>query len=77
MTPARHTPAPTSSLPLNTEHRSDEVELQWPATLRTVLLLSGAAHPGDPVLARMTDQELQMLRLTMASLAAPGSTNAA
>jgi hypothetical protein len=45
--------------------------------LRSLLLLSGAAHPGDPILARLTDEDLAMLRATLTMLPSSESTSAA
>lgn len=45
--------------------------------LRSLLLLSGAAHPGDLILARLTDEDMAMLRATMTILSSGESTSAA
>lgn len=45
--------------------------------LRSLLLLSGAVHPGDGTLARLTDEDLSMLRATLATLPGSESTSAA
>lgn len=45
--------------------------------LRSLLILSGAAHPGDLLLTRLTDEDLVMLRATMTILPSGESTSAA
>jgi hypothetical protein len=42
-----------------------------------MLLLSGAAHPADPILARLSDEELVLLRATLLALTADDPTSAA
>jgi hypothetical protein len=48
-----------------------------PMALRSMLLLSGAAHPTDATLARLSDDELALLRATLMALNADDQTNAA
>jgi hypothetical protein len=45
--------------------------------MRALLLLSEAAHPGDPLLARLSDDDLALLRASMARLAGAEPTSAA
>lgn len=52
-------------------------EAAWPTALRALLLLSEAAHPADPLLARLSDDELALLRASMARLAGAEPTSAA
>ncbi len=46
-------------------------------TPRPLLLLSGAAQPGDPMLARLSDAELALLRETLDLLNRTGAASAA
>jgi hypothetical protein len=48
-----------------------------PTVLRSMLLLSGAAHPADPTLARLSDEELLLLRASLIALTADDPTSAA
>lgn len=52
-------------------------EATWPTALRALLLLAEAAHPGDPLLARLSDDDLALLRASMARLAGAEPTAAA
>jgi hypothetical protein len=49
----------------------------WPTAMRALLLLTEAAHPGDPLLARLSDDDLALLRASMARLAGAEPTSAA
>ena len=49
----------------------------WPTALRALLLLTEAAHPGDPVLARLSDDDLALLRASLARLSGGEHTSVA
>jgi hypothetical protein len=40
----------------------------WPTAMRTLLLLTEAVPPSDPALARLSDEELNLLRVVFARL---------
>jgi|YNPNPStandDraft_1061719.scaffolds.fasta_scaffold11869_2 hypothetical protein len=52
-------------------------EAGWPAALRALLLLSEASAATDPLLARLTDEELALLRASLVRLSGIEPTNAA
>ena len=52
-------------------------ESTWPMALRSLLLLTEAVHPADPNLARLSDEELTLLRASLVRLNAGESTSAA
>lgn len=52
-------------------------ETGWPAALRALLLLSEASAATDPLLARLTDEELALLRASLVRLSGIEPTNAA
>lgn len=52
-------------------------ETGWPAALRALLLLSEASAANDPLLARLTDEELALLRASLVRLSGIEPTNAA
>lgn len=52
-------------------------ETGWPAALRALLLLSEASAANDPLLARLTDDELALLRASLVRLSGIEPTNAA
>lgn len=47
------------------------------SALRTLLLLSGAVHPGDAALAQANDVEFALVRETLELLYRPGFTSTA
>lgn len=49
----------------------------WPAGLRALLLISGAVAPDDPSLARTSNEDLALLRVSMSMLASGDHTSAA
>ncbi|NTU80545.1 MAG: hypothetical protein HGA45_14405 [Chloroflexales bacterium] len=77
MTPARSTAQPNQQ-PLRVALTGDgSIEVVWPMALRALLLLTDAAHPGDPTLARLSDDDLVLLRASLARLAGGEPTSAA
>jgi hypothetical protein len=78
MTSVRHTPAHHNLPPLSGDMRlGDAHEAAWPTAMRALLLLSGSVHPGDATLARLDDQELHMLRISINALSSSEPTSAA
>lgn len=79
MTPARPTPAQHQPPALGelrpSASRDAAYDAGWPMALRALLLLSEAA--GDPVLTRVSDEELALLRATFVLLDATEPTSAA
>jgi hypothetical protein len=43
-------------------------EAAWPSALRALLLLTEAVHPADPTLARLSDEDLALLRSSLSRL---------
>lgn len=77
MTPVRPTPQPYQPH-LHVALSGDGAhEVVWPTALRALLLLTEAAHPGDPTLARLSDDELALLRASLVRLAGGEHTSAA
>jgi hypothetical protein len=52
-------------------------ESTWPMALRSLLLLTEAVHPADPILVRLSDEDLNLLRASLVRLSAGESTSAA
>lgn len=52
-------------------------EAGWPVALRALLLLSEASAATDPLLARLTDDELALLRASLVRLSGIEPTSAA
>jgi hypothetical protein len=76
MTPAQRITQPTHLPALSGELRKPD-PFFVPTVLRSMLLLSGAAHPADPTLARLSDEELLLLRASLIALTADDPTSAA
>ncbi len=76
MTPAQRITQPTYFPSLSGERRTSDGFFA-PTVLRSMLLLSGAAHPADATLARLSDEELVILRATLIALTADDPTRAA
>lgn len=69
MTPVRPNAQPHQP-PLHVVPTGDGAfEAAWPTALRALLLLTEAAHSGDPLLSRLSDDDLALLRASMARLA--------
>ena len=72
MTPVRPNAQPQQP-PVRVPHIGDStLEAAWPMAFRALLLLSEAAHPGDPLLARLSDDDLVLLRASLTRLASTG-----
>jgi hypothetical protein len=70
MTPARRQNQPNHPLPPQGAGGGELYpDAAWPVALRALLLLTDAAHPADPTLARISDEELAMLRASLGRLA--------
>jgi hypothetical protein len=52
-------------------------EPAWPTALRALLMLSEAVHPADPALARLSDEDLALLRASLSRLNGGEPTSAA
>ena len=77
MPPVRPTPQPHQP-PFRLAHTGDGgAEVIWPTALRVLLLLTDAIHPSDPTLARLSDDDLVLLRASLARLTDGESTSAA
>jgi hypothetical protein len=77
MTPVRpntHPQMPPMAMALTGD---GSLEGAWPTAMRALLLLTEAAHAGDPLLARLSDDDLALLRASMARLAGAEPTSAA
>jgi hypothetical protein len=69
MTPAHSQNQPSHTPPHQRAAGGDlGLDSAWPAALRALLLLSDAAHPADPTLARLSDEDLARLRAALARL---------
>lgn len=78
MTPARRPNSPSHNLPPQRAHRGDlGPESVWSVAMRALLLLTDAAHPADPALARLSDEDLAQLRAALAALSGDEPTSAA
>lgn len=79
MTSARRSPAVPHLPPLSSDWRTIDLtqDATWPAGLRALLLLTGAAHTADPLLARSSDEDLQLLRAALAMFDLSEPTSAA
>jgi hypothetical protein len=77
MTPARR--QNQSSLPLPPHHIGGDLgaDAAWPVALRALLLLTDATHPADPTLARLSDDDLALLRAALVRLSDGEPTSAA
>jgi hypothetical protein len=49
----------------------------WPTALRALLLLTDAVHPADPALARLSDEDLALIRAVLVRLNDGEPTNIA
>ncbi len=49
----------------------------WPAGLRALLVITGAVHPDDAALARVSNDDLALLRVSMSMLGSSEPTSAA
>lgn len=76
MTPVQRVPQPNRIPALGGERRASEGFFA-PTVLRSMLLMSGAAHPADPALARLSDEELVLLRASLMALSIADPTSAA
>ncbi len=52
-------------------------EALWPTAQRALLLLSEAVSLGDPLLARLSDEDLSLLRASLSLLTSSEPTSAA
>ncbi|HMQ29787.1 MAG TPA: hypothetical protein PKD53_03625 [Chloroflexaceae bacterium] len=77
MTPARPNAQPQQPPARLAMTGDGAFEHPWPTALRALLLLTEAAHPGDALLARLSDDDLALLRASMARLAGAEPTSAA
>lgn len=78
MTPARSQNSSSHPMPPHGAAGGERAsEAAWPVALRALLLLTDAAHPADPALARLSDEELGMLRAALARLSGGEPTSAA
>ncbi|MEI8167526.1 MAG: hypothetical protein WCG26_14185 [Chloroflexales bacterium] len=69
MPPVRPTPQPQQP-PFRVAFSGDgAAEVAWPTALRALMLLTDAVHLGDPALARLSDDDLILLRASLARLA--------
>ncbi|MEI8306163.1 MAG: hypothetical protein WCF99_03755 [Chloroflexales bacterium] len=82
MSPARHTHyAPTlphlgsDGWPGRTTDGTGDPT--WPAGLRALLMITGAVHPNDAALARVSNDDLALLRVSMSMLGSSEPTSAA
>jgi hypothetical protein len=76
MTPVQRVTQPNLIPTLSGERRTSDGFFA-PTVLRSMLLLSGAAHPADPTLARLSDEELVLLRAALMALAVTDPTSVA
>lgn len=77
MNPVRPNVQPQQPL-VRVSHIGDSgLEAAWPTAFRALLILSEAAHPADPFLARLSDEDLTLLRASLARLAGTEPTSAA
>lgn len=78
MTPARRPNLQTPPLPHALGlHGELGHEAAWPSALRALLLLTEAVHPADPALARLSDEDLALLRSSLSRLNGGEPTSAA
>ncbi|NNJ11366.1 hypothetical protein EKD04_013580 [Chloroflexales bacterium ZM16-3] len=82
MPPVRHTPYAPILPPPGTEHwhgrHTDPAgDSSWPAGLRALLLITGAVSPDDAALARVSNENLALLRVSMSMLISSDHTSAA
>lgn len=82
MPPARHTHYAPTLPKLGAEtwySRSADPanDPSWPAGLRALLLITGAVHPDDATLTRVSNDDLALLRVSMSMLGNNDRTNAA
>lgn len=78
MTPVRHQNQSTRNhLPHGVAGSEPGSENAWPVALRALLLLTDAAHPADPTLARLSDDDLVLLRAALARLSGGEPTSIA
>lgn len=78
MTPAHRQNSPSHTPPPARVYGGEPgLEASWPVTLRALLLLTDAAHPADPTLARLSDEDLALLRASLARLTDGEPTSAA
>jgi hypothetical protein len=82
MPPIRHTPY-ALSLPLvgaeswHSRPADPAGDSSWPAGLRALLLITGAVNPDDASLARVSNEDLGLLRVSLSMLANGDHTSAA
>jgi hypothetical protein len=77
MTPVRSNAQPHQPH-LHVVRQSDGVcDSAWPTALRALLLLTDAVHPADPTLARLSDEDLALVRAVLARLNGGEPTNIA
>lgn len=78
MTSAHRSDPQPQLLPLHRARSGDPVhEFAWPMALRALMLLSEAAQPSDPALARLSDESLAQLRASLVRLNGGEPTSAA
>lgn len=78
MTPARRPNLQTQPLAHNLALPGElGHEPAWPTALRALLLLTEAVHPADPTLARLSDEDLVLLRDSLIRLNGGEPTSAA
>lgn len=74
----RHTPIlPHGGEPWHGRPGDPAADPAWPASLRALLLITGAVAPEDPALARVSNDDLALLRVSMGMLANGDHTSAA
>lgn len=70
MTPVRRQNQPAHSAPPHGASGGEPgLDAAWSVALRALLLLTDAAHPADPTLARLSDEDLALLRAALGRLA--------
>lgn len=77
MPPVQPDARPHYPYPRLAHHSDSPVDAGWPTAFRALLLLTEAVHPGDPALARITDDELRLLRASLTRLSGNERTSAA
>lgn len=82
MPPARPTRHAPTTPPLGAETWNGRAvdgagEAAWPAGMRALLLITGAVSPDDSALARVSNDELALLRASMSMLSSGERTSAA
>lgn len=77
MTSVQPDARPHYSYPRLAHHSDSPVDAGWPTAFRALLLLTEAVHPGDAALARLTDDEIRLLRASLTRLGGNEHTSAA